>query len=265
MRQQSIVPLYIAETLADAAAAAAAAGCRTHIITGRAHIGIVDGLLEGQHSVAQVLAKGNMGLGTLDGLDGEVVVLDGVAYQQGTEGVKVLQGSERTPFMSVTMFSKTRSKQVELSPVSDLQGLEAQVKHHFRSPNVVYAVLVEGSFPYLKSRAVCKQEGHVALKDAAAGQVLSECTDECGVLVGFWCPPYFGSNLNVPGFHLHFLSGDRQRGGHLLQLRMEQGTAWLQEIHRAQVDLPFNGDFLDSSLLTQQASADLQSAEQDRS
>jgi acetolactate decarboxylase len=60
--------------------------------------------------------------------------------------------------------------------------------------------------------------------------VVSECSDESGVLVGFWCPPYVGSNLNVPGFHFHFLSDDRQRGGHMLQLKMEQGTAWLQEV-----------------------------------
>jgi hypothetical protein len=42
----------------------------------------------------------------------QVVVLDGVAYHQGAEGVKVLQGNERTPFMAVTIFSKARSKQV---------------------------------------------------------------------------------------------------------------------------------------------------------
>jgi hypothetical protein len=64
----------------------------------------------------------------------------------------------------------------------------------------------------------------------SAAQVVSECIDERGVLVGFWCPPFVGSNLNVPGFHFHFLSADRQRGGHVLQLRMEQGSAWLQEV-----------------------------------
>jgi alpha-acetolactate decarboxylase len=42
----------------------------------------------------------------------QVVVLDGVAYHQGTQGVRVLEGSERTPFMTVTVFSKARSKQV---------------------------------------------------------------------------------------------------------------------------------------------------------
>jgi hypothetical protein len=41
--------------------------------------------------------------------------------------------------------------------------------------------------------------------------------------------------------------------------------SYLLQIHRAQVDLPFRGDFLDSCLLTSQASADLRAAEKDRS
>jgi len=45
-------------------------------------------------------------------LSSEVVVLDGVAYHQGANGVKVLKGDERTPFMTVTLFDKSRCKQV---------------------------------------------------------------------------------------------------------------------------------------------------------
>jgi hypothetical protein len=39
-------------------------------------------------------------------------VLDGVAYHQGAAGVKVLQGDERTPFMTVTQLDRDRSRQV---------------------------------------------------------------------------------------------------------------------------------------------------------
>lgn len=43
-----------------------------------------------------------------------------------------------------------------------------------------------------------------------------------------------GGNLNVPGFHLHFLTADKMGGGHVLQLEMQQGaTAWVQEVSRA--------------------------------
>lgn len=43
---------------------------------------LVKGLLHGHEQVGTALRHGNFGLGTLNMLDGEVVVLDGVAYQQ---------------------------------------------------------------------------------------------------------------------------------------------------------------------------------------
>lgn len=62
-------------------------------------------------------------------------------------------------------------------------------------------------------------------------QVVFEFTQQEGMLVGFWCPAFVGSNLNVPGFHFHFLSTDKQRGGHVLQMELQAGaTAYLQEV-----------------------------------
>jgi acetolactate decarboxylase len=45
-----------------------------------------------------------------------------------------------------------------------------------------------------------------------------ELHDVLGTLVGFWTPEY-AKTLNVPGYYLHFVSADRQSGGHLLQCR----------------------------------------------
>lgn len=239
---QSLVPLYIAEPI----------------------ISLVDGLLEGDHCVGDCLAKGNFGLGTLDFLDGEVVVLDGVAYHQGANGVKVLKGDERTPFMTVTLFDKSRCKQFELEAAADIDDLQSQLQAHFRSRNVVYALLVEGTFPYVKYRSVCKQSENKRLIEVARQQVVFEHTQQEGVLVAFWCPAFVGSHLNWPGFHLHFLSADKQHGGHVLQLQVQQGAkVYLQEIHRAQVDLPYSEAWLDRDLALKQASAELAAAETD--
>jgi hypothetical protein len=46
----------------------------------------------------------------------EVVVFDGIAYHQGSSGVKVLKGTERTPFMSVTLFDRQKCNQVNVLP-----------------------------------------------------------------------------------------------------------------------------------------------------
>jgi acetolactate decarboxylase len=45
-----------------------------------------------------------------------------------------------------------------------------------------------------------------------------EFRDIAGSLVGFWTFEY-ANTMNVPGYHLHFVSADRARGGHLLQCR----------------------------------------------
>lgn len=66
---------------------------------------------------------------------------------------------------------------------------------------------------------------------ACCFQVVFEYTEQKGLLVGFWCPSFVGSSLNVPGFHFHYLSADRQRGGHVLELQVQQGAkAHLQEV-----------------------------------
>lgn len=58
-----------------------------------------------------------------------------------------------------------------------------------------------------------------------------------GDVVGFRLPPYV-NGINVPGYHLHFLSADRKQGGHLLNLKMENGSIKIAESHRFQVVLP---------------------------
>ena len=41
---------------------------------------LMEGFLEGTISINEILKKGNYGLGTLSGADGEVVIVDGKAF-----------------------------------------------------------------------------------------------------------------------------------------------------------------------------------------
>jgi acetolactate decarboxylase len=49
-----------------------------------------------------------------------------------------------------------------------------------------------------------------------------------GSLIGFWCPDTVGS-INVPGYHLHFISDDRTKGGHLLNISFDSAKAMVDE------------------------------------
>ena len=97
------------------------------------------------------------------------------------------------------------------------------------------------------------------LKAAASEQEEFLYEEQQGTLVGLWSPGYAGS-FSVPGYHFHFLSNDRQRGGHVLEckaLEVTVGGCAMNEMH---VSLPETEAFLRADL-TRDPSADLESAE----
>ncbi|RYG45709.1 hypothetical protein EON79_11930, partial [bacterium] len=52
-----------------------------------------------------------------------------------------------------------------------------------------------------------------------------------GDFVGFRMPKSVAQgNLNVPGYHFHFLSHDRHRGGHVLKYVLESGTIQVMRV-----------------------------------
>ena len=71
--------------------------------------------------------------------------------------------------------------------------------------------------------------------------------DASGTLVGFRFPDYM-SGVNMPGWHLHFISDDRARGGHVLALLGSELTVRLQTIRRFEMTLPAGGTFVAADL-----------------
>ena len=68
------------------------------------------GVYEGATTFAKLKHHGNFGLGTLEGLDGEMVILNGKTYQIKTDGVAYPVADEvKTPFSTVTFFHGERS------------------------------------------------------------------------------------------------------------------------------------------------------------
>ena len=94
---------------------------------------------------------------------------------------------------------------------------------------------------------------------AASGQEEFLFEEVEGTLVGLWSPGFAGS-FSVPGYHFHFLSTDRQRGGHVLECKALdvsiEGCA-MNEMH---VSLPETEEFLKADL-TRDPQDDLVSAE----
>lgn len=70
----------------------------------------------------------------------------------------------------------------------------------------------------------------------------------------------------MPGFHLHYLSDDRKRGGHLLNAVIKAGaTVTVAEIHRVKVDLPYRDDFMAAEFSSDaEVSKAIEAAEKER-
>ncbi|HEX9276579.1 MAG TPA: acetolactate decarboxylase, partial [Casimicrobiaceae bacterium] len=68
-------------------------------------------------------------------------------------------------------------------------------------------------------------------------QVVHTLEDVEGSLIGFRFPAA-ASSVNVPGWHFHFLSADRTRGGHVLGLTTGAGTAFLEEFSDLRIRFP---------------------------
>jgi acetolactate decarboxylase len=219
---------------------------------------LVEGIYQGAVRVGTLREHGDLGLGTFENLDGEMVVVDGQFFQvRGDGSVRECDDDALSPFAVVTRFAPESA--VTLADCPDLSHLTARFDGLRHSDNIFFALRVDGHFDYIHARAMCRTEEGVPLVQAAAVQPQFEFHDVPGTLVGFWTPDYARS-LNVPGYHLHFLSADRTMGGHMLQCRASNLRLQIQREGDYRIALPETEDFLNADLRRDPA-ADLSRAE----
>lgn len=93
-------------------------------------------------------------------------------------------------------------------------------------------------------------------------QVTFTLPDARGTLIGFRSPDYV-SGITVPGYHFHFISDDRQHGGHLLGITTGTGTIKIDEMSAFEVELP-RGLAFGALDLTPRRSAELEALEKQK-
>ena len=203
--------------------------------------GSIDALLagayDGQVSCGSLTRRGNLGLGTFDQLDGEMVVLDGRVYQVRSDGkVYSPAAGATTPFAAVVRFEPDQSRTV--NNAATFQQFQEQLDATLPSTNVVCAFRVTGRFQQMKTRSVPAQtKPYAPLIEASRRQSVFELGQCRGTLVGFRLPG-FVKGINVPGYHVHFLTADRNAGGHVLDFMLEGGVLELAICSRIELLLP---------------------------
>ena len=74
------------------------------------------------------------------------------------------------------------------------------------------------------------------------------------------CFPDYMDGINMPGWHLHFLSEDRTKGGHVFNVSLREGVARVDKLTGIVIDLPKEAAF-DTYALKQDLQAEIKSVE----
>jgi acetolactate decarboxylase len=192
---------------------------------------LLAGGYDGDTTVAELLRHGDFGLGTFNGVDGEMMVLDGRVYRGTIDGqAHPVADSALTPFAVVVAFHPQGSAPVVGE--QSLEQLEAALDALPYSASRVLAARIDGRFRTIAVRSEPKQQPpYRPLPEVIKEQHVD------GILIGFRFPAATTS-VNVPGWHFHFLSADRGRGGHVLGLTTGAGLALLEECSELHISLP---------------------------
>jgi acetolactate decarboxylase len=209
-----------------------------HVLFQASTIGaLLEGAYDGDVSFAELAEHGDLGLGTLNALDGEMVALDGRFHRADVDGrVTEIDPGASTPFAVVVGFEPT--VELALDAPLDQAALLAELDKALPEGTAACAVRVDGDFELVRARSVPRQTPpYRPLTEVIADQHVYELSDVRGTLVGFRFPEYSGA-LEISGYHLHFISEDLARGGHVLDCRTRAVTAQLDPSTDLHVELP---------------------------
>ena len=175
---------------------------------------LLDGTYDGEVTIGELLEAGDLGLGTRDALDGELVILDGEAWQCAAD--ESLEAPDPLPH-------------------ADLLAL---LEEHAPPDTGCDAIRVDGRFSRVHARSVQRQEPpYPPLADVAEQQVEWTFENVEGTVVGFRFPRS-AAGVEVPGHHLHFIAEDRSCGGHVLECDLEAGTIQVEAVDGLRLELP---------------------------
>lgn len=208
---------------------------------------LLEGVYDGEMTCRELKQYGNFGIGTFDGLDGEMIELSGNIYQIRADGVaSAAADSTKVPFAAVTSFEP--DKAILLDKSMDFKQLAQYLDTLLPTKNIFYAIKITGDYAYIKSRSVPRQDKpYPPLVEVVKSQPTFEFQNVKGTVLGFRCPEYV-KGINVPSYHLHFLTEDGKAGGHLLECLIQNAQVEIDYTCGFYMALPEGGAFYQANL-----------------
>ncbi len=209
-------------------------------------------IYSGDLKISGLKTKGNFGLGTYEGLNGEMVMLDGAAWQVLEDGTIMEADDEgTTPYAVVTFFEE--DKTFEITGAINYEKLKSAIKGKFPSENYFYAIKIKGQFSSILCGGAPKQEKPYTktLVEIIKNRPQFRAENIPGTIVGFYCPSFVGE-VTLAGFHLHFISDDKSFGGHLINFQSSNLQVFYDQTKSMIFDLQGNQAFQDANLKPRQ-------------
>lgn len=204
---------------------------------------LMAGAMDGTETITDFLTHGDFGIGTMDGVDGELVVLNGEAFKASATGEVIrLTGPEKLPYGAIAHFHANH----HFSVTDELanEQVEELVLRNMRSKNLFAGVKISGTFKKMHTRAMPKQTPpYIRFSEVEQPNFYAE--EIQGTIVGFYSPALF-HGTSVAGFHVHFISDDRQFGGHVLDYVVSDVQVEIQDYTDLIQDFPKVAEFLDT-------------------
>ena len=128
-----------------------------HVLFQASTIGaLLDGAYDGDVTFAELAEHGDLGLGTLNALDGEMIALDGRFYRADVDGgVTEIDPARRTPFAVMSWFDP--SVEFDVTDPLDDEAFLALLDRRIPAGAASCALRVDGEFGVVRGRSVPAQ------------------------------------------------------------------------------------------------------------
>jgi acetolactate decarboxylase len=208
---------------------------------------LIAGLYQGAVNFKTLRQHGDFGLGSVEGMDGELIAIDGQFYRIDPQGkMNVIPNEQKTGYAIVTHFKPVSHFHVH--GIKNFSQLVSTLNQHLPSRNIPYAIMIKGHYDSLRLRAVRgAKPPYPPFSKLVKKQAIFNFKNKNGNGVGFFTPPFL-SKVNVPGYHIHFITSDRKTGGHILNCKISDADIYLMPMHHLTIAFPRTAAFSNANL-----------------
>lgn len=191
---------------------------------------LLDGGYDGHITVGELRKHGDIGVGTFDKIDGEMIVVDGTVYQARYDGsVRVADDNLTVPFANVTHFDCDTT--ITLPKIASMDDLTAQLNAAISLPKQggagkVFALRMDidnCESIHVRSELPQQKPYRPLAEVLKTDQREFTYTNIGGTIVALYFPDFFDKQ-NSTGWHMHFISADKQKGGHMFDITTSQSV-----------------------------------------